>query len=345
MPIYQRGGSFLLSIGSGSDRVRKSFKTYAEAQEQEQIELLIRKGALPKPEKTIEKSKGVSKGHSLIEAYRLTVQDVWSQNKTKSHEKTAKIVLRVIGDDTPVTDITTSLIRELVEEFEDQGNTGGTINSKLSALSMMLKTAADEGWLESLPRIKRRSPGTHRIRWLDAEEELEVLNMCEKLGLTALRDYIIVAIDTGFRRNELLEFRVKEFRGGMLNLHPDETKTSKARAIPPTDRVLDIIERRSNYVRLFDDFTAYGLRSHWNCLREAMGKLEDPQFVVHMLRHTCASRLAMQDKSAQFIQAWMGHATPLTTARYMHLAPGKLKEGAQALDDFRKMEVKLRRVV
>ena len=123
---------------------------------------------------------------------------------------------------------------------------------------------------------------------------------------------MIVAIDTGFRRNELLEFKVKDYRQGMLHLYADQTKTSKPRSIPATDRVAEIIRRRSNHDRLFDDLTLYTLRSQWAVVREALGKLEDPQFVVHMLRHTCASRLAMQDKPAQFIQQWMGHSTPLT---------------------------------
>jgi integrase len=170
---------------------------------------------------------------------------------------------------------------------------------------------------------------------MDFNEELKALNLCDKLGLLALKDYIQVAIDTGFRKMELMDFRVREFHHDMLHLHPDETKTSKARSIPATPRVAEIISKRRLHDRLFGDLTPCTLRAHWQVLREAMGMLEDPQFVVHMLRHTCASRLAMQDKSPQFIQDWMGHSSPLTTARYMHLAPGKLFEGVEALDMYR----------
>jgi integrase len=268
-------------------------------------------------------------------AFDLAKKDVWSQNKGDSSIRVAKRVMETLGPQTKVTDIVTSLIRELVEEWEDAGNTGGTVNSKLSALSVMLKCACDEGWLESMPRIKRRSPGVHRIRWLDVDEEIEVLNLCEKLGYDSLRDYVMFAIDTGFRRTEALEFKVKEYRQGMLHLHPEETKTSKARAVPATSRVHEIIEARRGNTRVFDDLTAPMLRDRWNHIRELLGKTDDPQFVVHMLRHTCASRLAMQDKTAKFIQDWMGHASPLTTARYMHLAPAKMREGAEALDAFR----------
>lgn len=349
MPVYERGGSFLLSIGSGKDRIRKTYKTREAAEKAEKRYLLVKEGVLDAseaPSLPLPKTgKGSALGHTLGEAYDLTLKDVWSQNKTDNSVRVAKRVLKSVGDDTLVSEVTTSLIRELVEEWEDGGNTGGTVNAKLSAMSMMLKTACDEGWIESMPRIKRRSPGAHRIRWMDHDEEVKALNLCERLGYLSLRDFIVFAIDTGFRRTEAMEFRVKDFRGGLLHLHPEDTKTSKARAIPPTSRVLDIIQRRKTNTRLFDDLTQPMLRDRWNYLREAMGKLEDPQFVIHMLRHTCASRLAMQDKSAKFIQDWMGHSSPLTTARYMHLAPAKLREGAEALDQYRQANQPMLKVV
>lgn len=347
MPIYNRGNTFLLSIGSGSERIRKAFKTKAEAEKAERAYTAAKEGTVELPQRLQKvlqpKAKGVV-AKTMQDAYELTLKDIWG-NENKTQPRVARRVLESMGSDTPVAKVTTPLVRELVEEWEDAGNTGGTVNTKLSAISMMLKTAADEGWIDTLPRIKRRSPGAHRIRWMDFDEEMVALNWCDKLGLDGLKDYIQFGIDTGFRKMEQLEFRVSDYRGGLLHLHPEDTKTSKARAIPPTSRVLEIIQRRKNYLRVFDDLTPCKLRDQWAYLREAMGKLEDPQFVVHMLRHTCASRLAMQDKTAKFVQDWMGHASALTTARYMHFAPGKLKEGADALDQYRNDHLPQLRVV
>ena len=341
MPIYPRGSTYLVSIGSGSNRIRRSCKTLEEAQLVEKRELLIREGVIEAPKQSSTRFKsgtqGVGSLETLKDAYRLTIRDTWSQLKSTASIKAAGHILDMLGDDTPVKEITTATIRELVDEMEDMGNTGATINKKLSALSMMLKTAADEGWIDTLPRIKRRSQGTHRVRWLDVEEELKVLNMCDKLGFSALKDFVICAMDTGFRKSELLNFRSNQYRDGRLHLHPDETKTSKPRSVPATDRVHDILMSRRHNARTFNDLTHNKLRDAWDYVRAELGKTDDPQFVVHMLRHTCASRLAMQDKSAQFIQEWMGHATPLTTARYMHLAPAKLKEGKAALEEYRRV--------
>lgn len=333
MPIYKRGAKWLVSVGSGSERYRESFTDYAQALMEEQKQKLIRSGVIDLPEQFKSKENSVP---TLEDAYKLTVKDVWSQRKSDHGIKCANVVLKLLGKSTPVTSINTSMIREMVDELEDErGLAGSSVNARLSALSMMLKTAADEGWIETMPRIKRRSPGDHRIRWIDNKEELQLLNACTTFGFPALRDFVVVAIDTGFRRMELLNFESKQYRNGMLHLHPDETKTSKARSIPATSRVHEILMARKHKDRVFDDLTVNTLRNQWAQVREYLGKTNDPQYVVHMLRHTCASRLAMQDKSAQFIQAWMGHATPLTTARYMHLAPGKLKEGKEALEQYK----------
>src|SRR5690606_31813282 len=138
--------------------------------------------------------------------------------------------------------LTSARVLEAIEEWEDRGNSGGTINRKLSALSTILKTAheQDPPWITKAMKLPRRPEGAHRIRWMDEQEEAVVLEKCEALGLYDLRDYIIVAVDTGFRRSELLPFPVRDFSGGLLHLHAGETKNDDARSVPATKRVVEV---------------------------------------------------------------------------------------------------------
>ena len=53
--------------------------------------------------------------------------------------------------------------------------------------------------------------------------------------------------------------------------------------------------------------------------------------LIHTLRHTCFSRLAMKNISVTKIQALAGHSSITTTQRYMHLAPDYLEEVAEAI--------------
>lgn len=332
MSVVQRGNKFEASVGSRKDRWRKLFDTREEAEAAELAEKLRRKTA---PKATQETTGGrVEK--TLKEAYDRTFFLHWKGHKAeKTHVINSNAVLAELGEDTLVSDVTSDDIINMVQEFEDKGNSGSTINKKLSCLSMILKTAKEQwpGCLDTLPAINRRQEGTHRIRWMDTKEEAKVLEMCDTLGLTDLKDYIIVAIDTGFRRGELLNFQVKDYFNGELHLYAGETKSDKARTIPATNRVHAIIQRRSNYRRVFEGLTVHILRWQWEQLRMHLGLTEDPQFIVHMLRHTCASRMVQRGVPLKVVQEWMGHATITTTMRYAHLAPSSLAIAKRALEE------------
>lgn len=334
MPIYQRGNSWVVSVGSGPDRYRATFKSKQEAEAAELTEKLRRKEAPGRPQ---EARQGVI-GKTLKEAYERTFFLHWKGYKAeKTHTINSEAVLRHLGADTLVSDVTSDDIINMIQEFEDQGNSGSTINKKLSCLSMMLKTAKAQwpGCLTVLPDINRRKEGSHRIRWMDVQEEARVLEACDHLGLSDLKDYVICGVDTGFRRGELLRFQVRDYFNGQLHLYEGETKSDKPRTIPATARVHDIIQRRGNFKRLFEGFTAHTLRWQWDQLKTYLGLQDDPQFVPHMLRHTCASRMVQRGVPLKVVQEWMGHATITTTMRYAHLAPSSLDIARKALEEGR----------
>lgn len=332
MPIYELGpDSFMVSVGSGKKRYREVFPTRKEAEIAEAREILRRKEGAEKPQ---EATKEATKGKTLDDAYKLTYRLHWAgQNSAKTQTINSGAVLKALGKDTLLQDITVEEVTEMILEFEEAGNSGSTVNKKISCLSMMLKTAKDQGWIAKLPPMARRRESKHRIRWFDTVEEGHMLAMCNTLGLADLRDYIVIAIDTGFRRGELLDFQVRDYSNGMLHLHADGTKTEEARSVPATKRVHDIITRRSNYAKLFPALTIPILRYQWDLLKDHLGLTEDKQFVVHTLRHTCASRLVQRGVPLSIVQKWMGHKNINTTLRYAHLAPDSLLQAKSALEE------------
>ena len=52
---------------------------------------------------------------------------------------------------------------------------------------------------------------------------------------------------------------------------------------------------------------------------KAFGLLTDPQFVIHALRHTCATRLMAAGVDVVTVQHWLGHKDISTTMRYATL--------------------------
>jgi integrase len=347
MPIYERGDNWLVSVGSGKDRFRATFSTRQEAEKVELQELARRK------RKHLENYLGDSvqpyrepTGVTLRKLFDLTVNSHWKGTKgVRAATGNARACIDKLGWDTRIEDITTESIRNMATDFVvSEGNAGATVNRKLSSLSVMLKIAEDNDWLDRSFRMPRKKESEHSIRYMGAEEELKALKVCELMGLTALTDLIPFAIDTGFRKTELLELTLDDCRNGRATLHAGQTKSDFARSVPLTQRCLDIVQSRQledGTKKLFRDLTVSTLRRDWDILRDKMKMNDDERFTLHMLRHTCASRLAMGGKSAVFIKDWMGHSSIVVSQRYMHLSPNTLLEGLEALDSFRRPKLKV----
>lgn len=331
MSITPRGNTFQVTVGSGADRFRVSAKTMESAIEIERKEILKRqKIALGVVEEKAAPSPGVTLGRLL----ELAKRRIWL-NATDVCASNAERVLAILGERTPVQEITRTTLRELVETLYDQGNSGATINRKMSALSVLLKIAEEEEWIDGIPKIPRQTEAKHRVRYYDAAEEKAMLRVCDQHGMTDLADFIVFGIDTGFRKSELLGLAVRDCQGDNAVLHAGETKSGNARSVTLTGRCKMIVARRKGFDTLFQNMTEAQLRRQWAILRHHMGKDEDEFFIIHVLRHTCASRLAMMGRPAQFIQAWMGHSTIMVSQRYMHLCPNTLKDGVVSLDEYR----------
>lgn len=341
MPVVKRGNSWQVSVGSGNDRFRATAPSEAEGKMIEAKEILKRQRAILgvlDPTAPVKSQVDVT----LQRLFELAKRRKWL-NKTDAQVKNAQQIIDVLGARTSVHDISRARLHELVEELYERGNSGATINRKLSALSVLLTLAEEEGWIDAWPKLPRQDEAKHRIRFFNNEEEAEMLAVCDKLGLLDLKDFIVFAIDTGFRRMEALGLSVRDCEDGTAVLHAGETKSGAARAVPLTDRAMEIVLRRSKmgYKMLFEDLSDAKLRKRWDILK---ANLRDPgdHFIVHTMRHTCASRLAISGENATFIQAWMGHSSIMVTQRYMHLAPDTLKKGTASLDNYRKAGVSLR---
>ena len=71
----------------------------------------------------------------------------------------------------------------------------------------------------------------------------------------------------------------------------------------------------------------------WAWAREEMGLKEDKEFIIHALRHTCASRLVNKNIDLYVVKEWLGHSTIQVTERYAHLSPHKLAHAVMKLEE------------
>ena len=333
MSIAQRGQKWVVSLGSGKERIRESFKSLADAKKFE-VEVTMKKLGVSQQETSSNPNEV-----TLSTLKILTTEAIWSDNKsTIKTVRNAELCIDFLGD-IPVSQVDSEKIRNLTKHFMDRGNSGKTVNRKISALSVMLKYAEEQSLVKMIPRLPRRKESASSIRFMSPVEEQKAFAFCELRGLEHLSDLIAFGIDTGFRRTEMLKLRMADCVDNYAVLHAGSTKSDKARSVPFTKRVRELVNKRlaRGYTTLFQGLSDSQLTDQWNLLEEHMGTSDESQFRVHMLRHTCASRLAQAGKNATFIMNWMGHSSIAQTQKYMHLAPRQLEEGLEALEAFQKV--------
>jgi Phage integrase family len=70
----------------------------------------------------------------------------------------------------------------------------------------------------------------------------------------------------------------------------------------------------------------------WKWMRRHIGFEKDKEFVIHSLRHSCASRLVNAGIDLYVVKEWLGHSSIQVTERYAHLSPAKLAQAVDILD-------------
>jgi integrase len=147
--------------------------------------------------------------------------------------------------------------------------------------------------------IKLKKERKGRIRVISKEEELKVIELLSgsvKNGKCAYyseaADLVEVLVDTGLRLTEILDLKYDDinFKTNLLSIWIN--KGEKPRSLPMTNRVRNIIQERQkvNSTKPFCISVDKAERA-WLWCREVMGLKEDKEFLLHALRHTCASRL------------------------------------------------------
>lgn len=270
--------------------------------------------------------------------------------RNTSYERKGRInaedAIKFMGPNRAVDTIDRGLIDAWVQDCEARGNSDGTVNRKVSALRKVLNVALKFGGLAALPAFPmQRRERVSRIRQISEEEELQLTQRLRLLGDDWMADAVTVLIDTGMRAGEFTNVWKQDYERGK-GARPDVllvygtdgkgTKNGEFRSVPLTKRVSQIIRRRikeadgtSLFPYDYDD-----MRRAWDKARASMGLADDPNFTIHVTRHTCVSRLVRRGIPIPTVQKWAGHKRIETTMRYAHLYPADLFTGVEALESY-----------
>ena len=288
-------------------------------------------------------TKPLPSGWTLEEATKRTDSVYWYQTAARKKALfTMQQVMEFFGKDTPLEKIDTDGLDEFAFWLEtNRKNTSGTVNRKLGVFSRVFQTAIERKKLLAKPHIPFRQTPPGRERFLTHEEEREFLNLLDAKGFKDQAEVFIVLLDTGMRIGELFQLTPEniDISKNIINLLSSQTKTKKPRTLIMTARVKTIIAAKIIQCRTQDRLwphlvTGWWIRGPWAWVKQQMGFDNDKDFVIHMLRHTCCSRLIQAGVGLIHVQRWMGHSSIKTTQRYAHLAPDDMYLVGAMLDRF-----------
>jgi integrase len=334
MSVYKRGekGVFYMNFTVNGVRVFRSTGKFTK-KEAKLVEALERKSLMDEASMTPQERTAKM---LLLDAIDIVYEARWRHTKdSKRSYSRAKNMAALIGN-IPLKEINSDTVAKLLRILDKKKVETGTLNRYLASLKTILNHHE-----QSIKHIKLRKERKGRIRTLSKEEEKTVVELLRYTPHTKRRyfyhdvaDLVEVLVDTGMRLNECLDLVYDDVNmdSNLINIWVN--KADRPRSIPMTKRVRSIMEKRKvSGVKKPFTLKDYSAENAWRWVRKEMMLGADTEFIIHALRHTCASRLVNAGIDLYVVKEWLGHSSIQVTERYAHLAPHKLAHAATALED------------
>lgn len=225
-------------------------------------------------------------------------------------------------------------------------------NRHLQFLRAMLNYAVANRWLEKNPfqlaggagsKLIEKSAESQGERFPTFGEELALVNACcreGQRGNTHLRAILIVAADSGLRKNELLTLTVADlnFEQRVIRLRAINAKTNRKREIPMTVRVQSELQDLTSGKQA-SDFVFGGIQD----FKRSFGTLKRTAGVnglnFHDFRHAFVSRSILAGIPQAIVLKTSGHASE-EWKRYLNVTPDQLRRLLEPIGDQTAAEVK-----
>lgn len=315
------GPAYTVQIRRKGYKFVKTFSRFEDARDyRDETLLAIRKGEVQR-----------FKGHSVAAAIDRYLE--FYLPKLSTTEKRVRTLQLEwwrgrIGD-MRIIDVTTGIVAEHLEYLgygEGKHRSPATVNRYRAALSKLFEIAAST-W-EWVPRnvvakTKAHKEPQGRERWLDNSELNALLAACRGSRSDELYPLVVLALQTGARRGELMNLRWHDIGPDRVVFTKSKNQRPKSAAMQPLTR--EALEEWGR-VRDFSGkvFPGSFPETAWRTARREAG-LEAPGTPKHVrwhdLRHTCASYLAMAGATPHQIMQVLGLKTLAMASRYAHLAP------------------------
>lgn len=213
-----------------------------------------------------------------------------------------------------------------------------TANRILTILKAALNHAFHDGRIEGDHAWRKVKPfrevDVPVIRFLTDDEAVRLVNA----SAGSFQDLVRGALLTGCRYGELTRMRAGDYNPHTGTITVRMSKSGKPRHVVLTDEGQDLFDSlaagrmTTDLVFKRSDGTGWLASQQQRPLEAACDRAKIlPQATFHILRHTYASKLAMQGAPMGVIAAQLGHSdTRMTERHYAHLAPSYVADTVRA---------------
>lgn len=247
-------------------------------------------------------------------------RDAITVTKKGAPQETRRIQ-RLLKD--PLTSLAADQITsDRLASFRDKRLRDGTRAAVIDLILIghCLKIAMNE-WGLSLTanpadKVKRPAPPKARQRRLEAGEYIALERASSQTKNTYLWPLVILAIETGMRRSELLGLTWDRIDLNNRTAYLVDTKNGDTRTVPLSAKAVNVIKSLPQSSQELFPVSDNAIRLSWDKLKKRAG-LHDLRF--HDLRHEAISRFFENGLSVVEVALISGHKDPRMLMRYTHL--------------------------
>jgi len=179
----------------------------------------------------------------------------------------------------------------------------------------------------------------YKMERILSDEEAE--RLIESSG-ESLRPVVIVALNTGMRKSEILDLKWKDVNFRHRFIYVERSKNYRSRKIPMNSAVYEELRKlrlnRSKYV-----FTQKKSSKRLRCVASAFTiacrKVGFEGLRFHDLRHTFATNLVINGIDLVTVKEILGHSDISMTVRYSHPSDRRKMEAVERLVPGKDIEV------
>lgn len=325
MRVFKRGKSWYLDINFDGNRIRRKIEG-ARTKTEAQAALITVKADILRGEFKIRKAKQIL-FKDFAEKY---LKYSKKHKKSWRSDQTSLNKLKAFFKDTRLSKISPGLIDDYKLKRVDEVKPA-SVNRELACLKFMFSLAKKWDYADRNPvrEVKLFRERKIDMRILDKEEISRLIEASN----THLKPIIIIALNTGMRKGEILNLCWRDIDFDKLFIFVKETKSDIPRKIPMNSFVMQTlkgIKRESEFV-FYNLDTKKRIKNVKSSFKTACRKIGVPNLRFHDLRHTAATYMVTGGVDLVTVSEILGHSDIKMTVRYTHPTPENRRKAVGVL--------------